>query len=160
MHHVFGLIVKEFSFTDEISRQMKGDYLMMANTWREIDNRGDTCIFYLVTMNTDIAMKLNMLGREFRHKGFLQMKFMTPDNMDYQPWFKKNNIRVQDVGGILVTESNKKMSDDDRRRMATSVGKRCLKRQLGYREEGLTEVKNKLLVPGIMDWDYYGTRED
>jgi hypothetical protein len=159
MHHVFVLIIKDFSFTKDISNQIKGDYLMMAATWREIEEQGDTCMFYMVTMNTDIALKLNTLGQEFRHKGFLKMTFMTPDEMDYRAYFKKNKVKVSNVGGILVMEGGERMSDSDRKKMASQVGRTCMRRQLGYREEGLTQVKDKFKMPGNLDWDYYGIRE-
>ena len=161
MRHVFGVTIKEMNYDDSIEESLKLDYLVMANTSKEIEASGDVAVFYVAVMNNNFAMKLAKLRKEFDYRADVEMYFVNPDYADFKYFMKIIGARVSDMGNKFVIPP---VRDAEQRkqlvRFATKVGKRCLYRHITIHEDKIQEVENKYAHPSGLDWTYYGIIPD
>lgn len=156
MRHVFGYVIPNFSFDEHISQTMKEDYLVMANLQRQYEAAGDVLVFYIVTMNTDITLKMQHLAHQYKHKSSkLNLIFLSPDQNDIQYATKKIGVATRDLGGILVVANPSDLTTEKRTSLAKIAGRRFLLRYLKHREDRVTEVTKRYEIPPGIDWDFY-----
>ncbi len=155
MRHIFGIIFKELSMSDDLTKRMKVDYWMMAKIARAYAITGETSIFYIVVMNMNIAINLQRLAKEFKHTSAVNIKFLVPDQRDFNSKLELLGQKLMDTGGLLVLENNKTVSNTQKQQYAEAVGKQFLKRYIKYKEKEAKTVQQHEIPVGI-EWDYYG----
>lgn len=161
MRHIFGVTIKEMNYDDSIEESLKVDYLVMANTSKEIESSGDVAVFYVAVMNNNFALKLGKLRKEFDYKADVEMYFINPDYADFKYYMKTIGARVSDMGNKFVIPPVRDAAQRQQlKKFAEKVGRRCLYRNISIRENKVQEVKNKYAHPSGLEWSYYGIIPD
>jgi hypothetical protein len=157
MRHVFGLTIPHFYWNSAIPESLRVDYLVIANTAKELSYTGDLVKFYLVVMNNGISTNIIDLQNKFDYKGNVDISFVSPDYTDFQAKMKiLGNLASESGGKFVISEQ---LAQENRKllnKFARAVGKRCLKRTMAQHESTVKELKEKYLHPSGLNWDYYG----
>ena len=157
MKYVLGLTLQSVTYSPKIEENLRLDFLVLMNTERDYVRTNDEATFYLVTMNTNVAIKVGNLLKEYEAKGFPDVRLLTPDYTDIKRHLNKIPADVQDLGGKFVLENNaSKVSRDQIQNFTKSVGRSCLIRNIKRMEKGVKEIKEKYMWPPGLEWDYFG----
>lgn len=157
MKYVLGLTLKSLNYDPQIEESLRIDFLVLMNTERDYVRTNDEATFYLVTMNTNVAIKVGNLLKEYESKGFPDVHLLTPDYSDIKRHLNKIPADVQDLGGRFVLENNQtKVTRKDLEKFTKAVGRSCLLRNIKRMENGVKEIKETYIHPPGIDWDFFG----
>lgn len=160
MRYILGLTLQSVNYSAAIEESLKIDFLVLMNTERDYARTNDQATFYLVTMNTNVAIKVGNLLKTYEQKGFPDVILLTPDYTDIKRHLTKLPGSIKDFGGRVVLENaTNKTSKADVEKFTRAVGRSCLLRNIKVREKRVKEIKHRYLQPPGLNWDYFGVIE-
>ena len=68
MKYVLGLTLQSVTYNPKIEENLRLDFLVLMNTEKDYVRTNDEATFYLVTMNTNVAIKVGNLLKEYEDK--------------------------------------------------------------------------------------------